>query len=293
MAAGRATVDMLFICLHKEPKKFPDVSPTESQIRRHLWWTLVAVDAQVAFASGLPPIIESRLYDVESVGESANEALYEMIISQGNGTKSVLGIFIGGKYNFYKRASELLHLLHSTFLSESEIDNVLRIANTIDAEMNARKESISAVEEILLHQAQIPRNDDGAFRHAESNPVLAKFTKILLSLFAAKPYPIMFGPVRRHGLLPYLRQKQPEERDRIWEKHGLDPSILTCPEKAEDISFVDREGQISDDGFPQGDMFGEQLWGPLPDTNEAWTSLGYATDPYLEFDMSQDLFRVT
>lgn len=83
------------------------------------------------------------------------------------------------------------------------------------------------------------------------------------------------------------------ERDRIWEKHGLDPSILTCPEKAEDISFVDREGQISDDGFPQGDMFGEQLWGPLPDTNEAWTSLGYATDPYLEFDMSQDLFRVT
>ena len=34
------------------------------------WWTMVSLDAQVALASGLPPMVESKLYDVNPIDEA-------------------------------------------------------------------------------------------------------------------------------------------------------------------------------------------------------------------------------
>jgi hypothetical protein len=47
-------------------------------------------------------------------------------------------------------------------------------------------------------------------RESQSNPILARFAKAVLSLFTAKPYAIIQGPVRRQNLDSYLLEKDPE-----------------------------------------------------------------------------------
>lgn len=186
------------------------MSATEIQIRRQLWWNIITVDAQVAFASGLPPLIESRSYDVEPVSELGDALFTEEAATHGFSKKSILGIFIGGKFNFFKKASDLLRLLHSNRLSRKDLDDVLAQVREIRDDMEARKAQITAIEQALENSNQLRDSDNEALQRTESNPLLGQFTKTLLSMFAAKPYAIMYGPLQRHKLLPYLREKEPK-----------------------------------------------------------------------------------
>lgn len=197
-----------YLGLHKDPSRFHETSATEIQTRRQLWWNVITIDTQVAFASGLPPLIESGSYDVETVSEltdafTSNEAT-------DRHRKSILGIFINGKFFFYKKSGELLRLLHSNRLSKEDIDGILTITREIQDDVNARQAQIAAVEQNVDNADQLPGNESAALERTQSNPILRQFTSILLSMFAAKPYAIMYGPIRRHNLLPYLQEKEPK-----------------------------------------------------------------------------------
>lgn len=196
--------------LHKEASKFADVSATEIQVRRQLWWNIITVDAQVAFASGLPPLIESRSYDVEPVSELSDALFTEDAATHGFSKKSILGIFIGGKFNFFKKASDFLRLLHSNRLSRRDLDDILALTRGIKEDMEARKAQITSIEQAFDNYNQMRDSEDTVLQRTETNPLLGQFTKTLLSMFAAKPYAIMYGPLQRHKLLSYLREKEPK-----------------------------------------------------------------------------------
>lgn len=201
--------DSYTIGLHKEPTTFGHFSPVDVHIRRQIWWSIVSIDAQVAFASGLPPIIDCRLYNVLPVSELSAAAIREDFESHGNANKSILGIFIGGRFAFYKRGNEILHLLHSSLLSETDLDRILEITHAVKADMDSRREQIFLIEKLTTPPETCDGTDVDALRHTESNAALAQFAKMLFALWAAKPYSVMYGPMRRHGLLPALRKKEP------------------------------------------------------------------------------------
>lgn len=184
------------------------MSSTEIQVRRQLWWTVVAIDAQVAFASSLPPLIDTKQHNVRPVSESNERDASSSSPEQG--FKSILRIFSTGKNAFYSNASEFLHVLHSNTLCKDDVDGILRITERIRNDVKARKEQIDAIQQ--APQSHLPpygEDMEGISRN-ESNPIFGQFAKSILSMLAAKPYPIMYGSLKRHNLLPYLREKEPE-----------------------------------------------------------------------------------
>lgn len=209
-AGSRVIADHFSIGLHKEPTTFGHFSPVDVHIRRQIWWSIVAIDAQVAFASGLPPIIDCRLYNVLPVSELSAAAIREDFESHGNANKSILGIFIGGRFAFYKMGNEILHLLHSSLLSEKDLDRILEITHQIKKDMDNRRGQINSIERLHPKQESYDGSDIDAIRHTESNAALAHFARMLFALWAAKPYSVMYGPMRRHNLLPALRKKEPK-----------------------------------------------------------------------------------
>lgn len=59
--------------LHRDLEHFPNIGPIEAEVRRRVWWQLVHIDILVAFASGLPTIIDLNIWDVRTVSELKEE----------------------------------------------------------------------------------------------------------------------------------------------------------------------------------------------------------------------------
>ena len=59
--------------LHKDPSHFSGMSPIECEIRRRVWWQLVHIDVLVAIASGLPPMVDLKAWDVQDISELKEE----------------------------------------------------------------------------------------------------------------------------------------------------------------------------------------------------------------------------
>lgn len=190
---------MMVSGLHKEPSKFPDMDPVEMHVRRQLWWSLVALDAQIALTSGLPCVIETSFYDVQPITELAECAISCGPTAGAATIKDILRTFIGGKFEFYRLTGRFLRLLHSNVMNERDLDEILEVTRIIQADLYSRRERIALIMQTATANGGAP----------EGAPVLSKLTKIVLSMLAAKPYAVMYGPVRRHGLLDKLREKEP------------------------------------------------------------------------------------
>ncbi|RMY82898.1 hypothetical protein D0862_11862 [Hortaea werneckii] len=208
--------------LHREPSRLEGVKAVDVQVRRHLWWTIVALDAQVALASGLPPMIESKLYQVNAIDErdEVDVASYQQG-GQPPGRKTILGIFVGGRYAFYHHTSTFLRLINNYQVTEADVDKTLQITHEIHRQMEDHKKHILDLSRTLqTPEHQPPSTPPSAPSHqqlhrAQSNRLLALFAIRVLTMLAAKPYAIMYGPLRKHNLLGYLQQKEPEAINRI------------------------------------------------------------------------------
>ena len=208
--------------LHREPARFGGVKPVDVQVRRHLWWTIVALDAQVALASGLPPMIESKLYQVKTIDER-DEVDVVSYQQDGHppGRKTILGIFVGGRYAFYHHTSTFLRLINNHQVTEADVDKTLQITHEIHRQMEDHKKHILDLSRTLQTPEYQPSSTPSPTRshqhlhRAQSNRLLALFAIRVLTMLAAKPYAIMYGPLRKHNLLGYLQQKEPEAINRI------------------------------------------------------------------------------
>lgn len=223
--------DQSSIGLHKEPSKFPGIDRIEVHVRRQLWWSLVSLDTQIAMAAGLPAIIIPKHFDVEPAEELSESAISSPPVEGSATIKEILRTFICGKYAFYGRMGEFVHLLHSNFLSEADLDKLLDIVKNNQVSLqrsngiqNRDNGSVSVVNPRLICDAhreqldQYTRRDRIALavkgsmnngQPASGSAVFSKFTKMVISMMAAKPFAVMYGPVRRHGLLAKLKEKEP------------------------------------------------------------------------------------
>lgn len=196
--------------LHKDPMRFPDISPIDIQVRRQLWWSLVAIDTQVSLASGLPPIVDCNSCQVQDFSEIPEDMIHLGVCFQGN-RKSILGLLVGGMVGFYKNASKILQVIHSSRFSHENLDYILEIIQANKSDLTSRQQQISEVEMILASPMHFMNSDDDmtTLRESQSNPVFARFAKAVLSLFIVKPYALIQGPVRRQNLNSYLLEKDP------------------------------------------------------------------------------------
>ncbi|CZR63089.1 uncharacterized protein PAC_12986 [Phialocephala subalpina] len=198
--------------IHKDPSCFPDLSPIDVQVRRQLWWNLVAIDAQVALAAGLPPIIDCTNCDVQMFNEIPEDemSLDAQNLETTSRRKSVMGLLVAGKVEFYRKASEILHVIHSSHFSREDVDSILEITHQNAADLASRQNQISEIEATLSSPISMSGSgidDTDRLRESQSNPVLARFAKAVLSLYTVKPYAIIQGPVRRQNLDSYLLEK--------------------------------------------------------------------------------------
>ncbi|KAI7316369.1 hypothetical protein KC315_g10795 [Hortaea werneckii] len=208
--------------LHREPSRLEGVKPVDVQVRRHLWWTIVALDAQVALASGLPPMIESKLYQVNAIDE--RDEVDVASFQQGGqipGRKTILGIFVGGRYAFYHHTSTFLRLINNHQVTEADVDKTLQITQEIHRQMEDHKKHILNLSRSLQAPDHPPSSTPSPspshqqLHRAQSNRLLALLAIRVLTMLAAKPFAIMYGPLRKHHLLKYLLQKEPEAINRI------------------------------------------------------------------------------
>lgn len=67
-------------------------------------------------------------------------------------------------------------------------------------------------------------------------------------------------------------------RSRAWQKVGYDPTVLRCPERADDIC-VDGTDATASESNQWADNFTHDLtWGSIPQTEEDWLTMGTAAD---------------
>ena len=184
--------------LHKEPSKFPDIDPTDVHVRRQLWWIIVSFDAQIALASGLPCVVETSFYDVDPVTELSECAIAYAPTESAKTIKEILRAFVGGRFEFYRLSGKFLRILHGNVITERDLDELLEITRAIQGDLYSRRERITLT--------MTAASGDG--RAPEGSAVLSKFAKMVMSMLAAKPYAVMYGPLRRHGLLDNLREKE-------------------------------------------------------------------------------------
>ncbi|KAE9371804.1 hypothetical protein N431DRAFT_559228 [Stipitochalara longipes BDJ] len=196
--------------LHKDPTIFAALSPIDIQIRRQLWWAIVALDTQVAIAAGLPPIIDCNSYQVQEPNEIPEEMTHLDADSQFQ--KSIPTILVGGKIKFYKNVNRILRVLHSNTFSRESLDYVLDIMHASRADLAARQQKICEMEIMLASPLSTTNgNDEVIILHkSQSSPSLARFAKELLALFATKPFTLIQGPVKGQKLEPYLYKKDPQ-----------------------------------------------------------------------------------
>ncbi|KAK5167509.1 uncharacterized protein LTR77_007208 [Saxophila tyrrhenica] len=187
--------------LHEDPSKFPVIDRIETHVRRQLFWHLVSLDCQVALASGLPAIIGSKLYDVSPITELSESAITSPPVEGSETIKEIGKTFVAGKFEFYRRMSDFLHLLHNDSLNESDLDRLLETIHENQTDLYARRERVATVVQDSITDGE----------PASGAAIFAKLTKMCLSMFAAKPFAVMYGPVRRHGLLQKLFEKEPTE----------------------------------------------------------------------------------
>jgi hypothetical protein len=165
----------------------------------------------VSLAAGLPPIIDCNSWQVQNFCEIA-EDMNQLGSHSQYCHKSVLGLLVGGKVEFYKTASKILRVIHSKRFSHEDLDDILELINTSRSNLISRQRQISEIEMTLASfLPSINEKDEmTTLRESQSNPVLARFAKAVLSLLIFKPYTIIQGPARRQKLDSYLLEKDPE-----------------------------------------------------------------------------------
>lgn len=169
-------------------------------MRRHLWWSLVAIDEQIAYASGLPPMIEPKLYHVAVATECIELSTARAPLQNDVLCPSVPGAFLAAKYTFYSYSSEFLRILHANRIERLQVQKLTRIVIELEKEMAERGRQIHLLEQVAISLPSTPLTN-AARQVSAQNSMFANFAIIILTMLAAKPYPIMYGPLRHHGLL--------------------------------------------------------------------------------------------
>lgn len=124
--------------------------------------------------------------------------------------KLVSNLFVAGHFEFYHQSKALLHKLHRNNLTESDLDEIIAITRKIGETLLTRKKQLQSATQ--LHHSSFTQAGPTCFQNYPlvNTSIFTQFADIVLSMLAAKPFAVMYGPFRRQGLLHALRAKVPE-----------------------------------------------------------------------------------
>lgn len=63
--------------LHRDPARFPNISPFEGEMRRRKWLTIVAIDLITSSHLGLPRMVQPSMYDTQEPRNLLEDDIYE------------------------------------------------------------------------------------------------------------------------------------------------------------------------------------------------------------------------
>ncbi|KAK3678336.1 hypothetical protein LTR78_001633 [Recurvomyces mirabilis] len=197
--------------LHKDPSRFGSMNPIECEVRRRVWWQLVHIDVLVAIASGLPPMVDLKAWDVKDISELKEEHFgtqvgmeYTQAIKSGlqepdaaadprdprNASMvSTVGILVAGKL----RATLVLRRTLAMLFTGAPL--------TTSDLVVMRSEYRLLGEDLRSRIARIPEPQPGDLGRSamgstfENNFALNRWARLLLSAFVDEQYCISFHPV--------------------------------------------------------------------------------------------------
>lgn len=136
---------------------------------------------------------------MEPVSEPSENAIAMALAEGASIIKDMLRTFVGGRFEFYRLSGRFLRILYTSVIMEKDLDELLEIIRAIQGDLYSRRERIA----LIMTAAT------GSGKALEGSAVLSKFSKMLISMLAAKPYAVMYGPLRRHSLLEKLQGEEP------------------------------------------------------------------------------------
>lgn len=171
----------------------------------------MALDIQIAIASGLPPIIECKAFVVKKPGWQGGMTRAAGRVLTDDRGKTIAQIFVECRYAFYDHMSEILRLVNAQAISATDVDNLLRLIAVIRREVDTAKDQVAAT---LQYRQQLvaqldPLSSASTQVAVENSTELASFATMVLTMLAAKPYAIIYGPLRQQFFLPYLQSQDP------------------------------------------------------------------------------------
>ncbi|KAK4554558.1 hypothetical protein LTR86_008413 [Recurvomyces mirabilis] len=197
--------------LHKDPSHFSGMNPIECEVRRRVWWQLVHIDVLVAIASGLPPMVDLKTWDVKDISELKEEHFgtqvgteYTQAIQSGQqepdaaadprdpsnaSMVSTIGILVAGKL----RATLILRRTLAMLFTGAPL-------TTSDLVVMCSEYRLLG-EDLRSRIARIPEPRPGDLGRAavgstfENNFALNRWARLLLSAFVDEQYCISFHPV--------------------------------------------------------------------------------------------------
>ena len=119
--------------LHRDPTKYPKMSPFHTEIRRRLWATIVEMALQSSLDSGMPPMISADDYDTwapSNIDDSAiteNSEVAPPAKSRTVFTQTSMQIILLS--SLLKRLAIAQMLNH--FRSKPSYDDVLRLSSEV------------------------------------------------------------------------------------------------------------------------------------------------------------------
>jgi hypothetical protein len=155
-------------------------------------------------------MIDSHLYNVKPL-EYPQSVIPEQASKDGRrlDVSDAVRVFVGGRYSFYRQMSGFLRILNDQKVEQADADNILKMTHEIREDLRRRKEHIFLTIKNLREQSFPIPQDGGQSLVPEMHESFLEFAVSVLSMLAAKPFAIMYGPLKRHGLLTYLKEKEP------------------------------------------------------------------------------------
>ncbi|KAB8596084.1 hypothetical protein FH972_025793 [Carpinus fangiana] len=201
--------------LHKDPSNFPGISIIEAEVRRRVWWQLLTCDTAVALASGLVPLIDPSAWDVQPISELTESRLMDLAGQSEPSTlnyprHSILGVLAGGRLQYIRHANALIRILNMSRLTREDVDRSLVIVSKVQADLADRVRRVAEIENNMPDEEPELTPFRSLVQTSETSPRLARWARAILSLLSLKTQGILYGPVRRAGLLRYYLQRVPE-----------------------------------------------------------------------------------
>lgn len=100
--------------------------------------------------------------------------------------------------------SDILRIVNGYHIHEANAEEQKRLTGIISREIDCRKEELLSITWLPQENTSGQPITYDELRGIHLSPSLASFPIRVLTMLAAKPFAIIYGPLKQHGMLQYI-----------------------------------------------------------------------------------------